>query len=145
VVSTKAIRQGIYTKLNVAAVTTQLGNGSASLVHGMGGPKAVYPLCAFSQASGVTRHTLSAVATDSQLWLVKAITRDTSASATPPSASIAENIDAACDDALDQETLTLTGGTCLYVAREGAVNFTEVEGDQVFHHVGAYYRVIVTP
>lgn len=141
----KAIRTGLYAKLNVSAVTTQLGAGSASLVHGMGGPKAVYPLCAFLQASGVTAHTLSAVATDSQLWLVKAITRDTSASATPPSASIAENIDAACDGVLDQQTLTLSAGTCLYLAREGAVNYTEVEGDQVFHHVGAYYRVIVTP
>jgi len=145
VVSAKAVRQGVYTKLNVSAVTTQLGAGSASLVHGMGGPKAVYPLCAFFQSSAVTSHTLAAVATDSQLWLVKAITRDTSASATPPSASIAENIDAACDGVLDQQTLTLAGGTCLYVAREGAVNYTEVEGDQIFYHVGAYYRVIVTP
>ena len=144
-VSTKAVRAGLYTKLNVSGVTTLLGNGSASLVHGMGGPKAVYPLCVFWQASSQTSHTLSAIAMDSQVWGVKAVTKDSAANPTPPSPSLAENIDAACATALDLTTLTISGGTSLYVAREGAINYNEVEGDQVFYHVGAYYRVVVTP
>jgi hypothetical protein len=42
VVSNKAIRAALYTKLNVASVTSQLGSGSASLVHEVAPPTAAF-------------------------------------------------------------------------------------------------------
>ena len=143
-VSAKAVRQALYQKLNVSQVTTLLGGGSASLVHSVGGPKAVYPLCVFHRSSSVTTHTLKETAYDSELWVVQGVTRDINASATPPSAAVAESIDAEVRALLDHATLTITGGTALYVAREsGAPTYSVPDGDQLFHHVGGLYRLVI--
>ena len=42
-VSNKAVRQALYQKLNVAAVTTPLANGSASLHHAMAPSSGLMP------------------------------------------------------------------------------------------------------
>lgn len=136
--SDKAIRQALYQQLNVASVTTALGSGSASLVHGQAPASANYPLCVFNKQSG--RPDLRGFGGNdarNQLWLVKGVVRATSA-------SVAEDIDKAANDRLHNATLTVTGGTSLYLAREGDINYPEVVGDQTYWHVGALYRVVVT-
>lgn len=136
-VSNKAVRAGIYTKLNVSAVTTLLGSGSASLVYGVAPPTASFPICVFSKQSDVSTHTFGGQAFDNDLWLVKGISRSTSP-------SVAEDIDAVVRTLLDFDTLTITGGQSLYLARESGVSYVETDGDQTYQHVGALYRVVIS-
>lgn len=135
--STKVIRQSIYQKLNVSAVTSLLGSGSASLAHKSAQSTALYPLCIFSKAAGRNDDlTFGGDANRNQVWAVKGIVRGTSA-------SVAEDIDKAVADLLHFGTLTISGGSTLYLAREGDIDYPEYDGDQTYHHVGGLYRLKV--
>lgn len=136
-VSDKAIRQALYQRLNVASVTTLLGSGSASLVHGQAPPSSVFPLCVFhKQAGRQDLQGFTGSGARNQLWLVKGVVRASSA-------SIVEDIDKAANDLLHHASLTVTAGDSMYLAREGDVNYPEVVGDQTYWHVGAIYRWFV--
>lgn len=136
-VSNKAVRTALYAKLNVAPVTTLLGSGSASLVHAKAQPTTAFPICVFVKSSGRNDDlSFGGDANRNQIWTVKGVVRGTSA-------SIAEDIDKAVADLLHFGTLSVSGGTTLYLAREGDVEFTETEGDQTYHHVGGTYRIKV--
>ena len=137
-ISTKAVRTALYTKLNTASVTGYLGAGSASLVHAIAGPQsaAVYPIVIFNKQAGTPVDAFGAQVFKHHIWLVKAVVRDTSS-------SVAEDIDKAINDLLDFGTLTITGGSLLHMARESDVDYVENDGDQLFRHHGALYRVTV--
>lgn len=135
-VSNKAIRQAIYQKLNVSSVTTLLGSGSASLVHSIAPPSAVYPICLFNRQADTSTLRFGGNAFDNQVWQVKGIVRATSS-------SVAEDIDKAVRDLLDFGSLTITGGTLMHMARTSGFEYTENEGDEVYRHVGSLYRVVV--
>jgi hypothetical protein len=136
VVSDKAIRQGIYEKLNTASVTSLLAEGSASIRHAVAPPSGRFPYIIFSKVSGVPVQRFGGNAYDNHIWLVKAVARDTSS-------STAEDISKAVDDLLDFGTLTISGGTLLHLARESDVDYIEVVGDQQYRHHGANYRLAV--
>ena len=136
-VSNKALRQALYLKLNVSAVTTLLGSGSAGLVYAVSPPSATYPICVFTQQSSVSRHSMKAQAFDSSTWMVKGVVRSTTPSA-------AEDIDAAARTLLDHSSLTITGGTALYLARQTGLSYVEVDGDQMYQHVGGLYRLVAS-
>ena len=134
-VSDKAVRQALYEKLNVASVTSLLGNGSASVVHGVGQPTAVYPLCVYSKQSGVTDElAFGGSHQTNQLWLVKGLTRS-------PKPTAAEDIDKAAFDLLHFGDLTISGADDLFLSRESDVSYPETQGDTVFWHVGGIYRL----
>lgn len=135
-VTNKAVRQAIYQALNVSAVTTQLGSGSASLVNAIAPSTADYPLCVFQRQSDTSILRFGGNAFDNQLWLVKGVVRDTSASA-------AEDIDKAVRDLLDFGTLTISGASLMHIARQSGVTYVETEGDQIFHHIGSIYRLVI--
>jgi hypothetical protein len=135
VVSDTAVRQAVYQKLNVSSVTSLLGSGSASLVHAEAPPSASYPLCMFHKQSGVTDNlAMGGTHMNNQLWLVKGVTR-------APSASLAEQIDKAAYDLLHFKALTITGADDLMLSRESDVNYSELDGDTKFWHVGGLYRL----
>lgn len=133
-VSDKAIRQGIYEKLNVASVTSLLAEGSASIRHAVAPPSGQFPFVIFNKQSGTPTRRMGGNAFDSQIWLVKAVARDTTS-------STAEDISKAIDDLLDFGTLTITGATLLFLARESDVDYVETDGDRQYRHHGAYYRL----
>ena len=135
-VSTKAVRTALYTKLNVASVTTLLGSGSASLIHAVAPATATYPLVIFNKQAGTTTDRFGGDAYKDHVWLVKAVTRATSS-------SVAEDIDKAINDLLHFGTLTITGGTLMHMARESDVDYTETSGDQQYRHAGGLYRLVV--
>lgn len=135
-VSNKAIRQALYQKLNVSSVTTLLGSGSASLVHDVAPPSATFPVCVFSKSTDTSTLRMGGNAFDSHVWMVKGVVRGTSASA-------AEDIDAAARALLDFGSLTITGGNLMHLARIGGMEYTETEGDQIYHHCGSTYRLVV--
>lgn len=138
-VNNKAIRQAIYEKLNVAGVTTLLGSGSASLVHGLAPPTATYPLLVYNKQSGTPSKAFGNTVFDSHLWLIKGVTKNKDR----PASSAAEDISKAVNDLLDFGTLTITGGTLLHLTRESDVDYIETDGDQVYSHRGALYRVVI--
>lgn len=135
-VSTKAVRQAIYQKLNVSGVTTLLANGSASIFHAVAPPTGSYPMLVFHKQSGVTAATgQGGEELKNTLWLVKAVVRATSSSA-------AEDIDKAANDQLHFGDLTITGADDMYLTRESDVEYVETVGDNQYRHVGGIYRLI---
>ncbi len=137
-ITDKAVRQAIYLKLNVAGITARLGSGSASIVYGVAPAEAnaAYPLVVFHKLAGTPVPVMGGQAFKSHVWLVKAVSRDTSP-------STAEDIDKAINDLLDFGTLTISGGRLMHMARESDVSYTEDVGDILYRHHGAQYRVIV--
>lgn len=135
-ISTKLVRQALYQKLNVAQLTSVLGSGSASLVHGVAPQSATYPLCVFHKQSAVEVLRFGGEAFKDQLWLVKGVTRATSA-------SLAEDIDAAVNNLLNFGSLTITGGDLMSMIRESDVEYTETDGDEQYRHCGGLYRLRV--
>lgn len=135
-VSDKAVRQGIYTKLNVASVTTQLAQGSASLIHSVASPSATYPLVIFNQQADTVTSAFGGDHFDSQVWLVKAVVKGGSSSA-------AEDIAKAIADVLHFQPLTIAGADHMYLARENGVTYTETVAGEQFRHHGANYRLVV--
>jgi hypothetical protein len=133
-VSTKAVRQALYQKLNVASVTSLLANGSASIHHGVAPLTAAYPLLIFNKQSGVTTNRMGGEAFKNTLWLVKGVARATSS-------STAEDIDKAVNDLLHFGALTITGADDMYLARESDVEYVETSGDTQYRHVGGLYRL----
>lgn len=135
-VSTKAIRTALYQKLNTASVTGLLASGSASLFHEIAPGTAAYPLLIFGKQSGVATKRFGGNAFDRQLWMVKGVVRGQSSSA-------AEDIAAAVDALLDFGTLTISGGSLMYMARESDIDYTETTNDQQYRHHGGLYRLVV--
>lgn len=135
-VSDKAIRVGLYTKLNVASVTASLPNGSAGIRHAVAPPGALFPFVIFDKVSGTPTRRMGGNAWDDQLWLVKVVDR-------AESSSVAEDTAKAIDDLLDFGTLTVSGGVTLAVLRDSDVDYTETDGDKTYRHHGARYRLSV--
>lgn len=133
-VSAKAVRQALYTKLNVASVTGGLASGSASLINSVASTNAGYPMVVYFQVSGTPTHQFGGDHFDSQRWEIRAIAKGNSSSA-------AEDIAKAIADALDFENLTITGADHMYMAREEDVVFSEVVQGDTYRHHGFYVRV----
>lgn len=137
-ISGKIIRQAVYQRLNVVAVTSLLSEGSASLFHNVAPPAAHarYPLVVISKQAGTPSHQFGGAHFDSQVWLVKAIDRNTKA-------SDAETVQKAIADRLDFGSLPLSTGRLMGIYRESDVDYTELDGDQQYHHRGCLFRVVV--
>lgn len=135
-VNNKAVRQAIYQKLNVAAVTSLLPSGSAGIVHGVASPTAAFPICVFHKQAGTTTNRFGGEAFKAHVWLVKGVAK-------APSPSAAEDIDKAVNDLLHFGTLSITGADDMHLARESDVEFTETQGDTQYQHVGGLYRLVV--
>lgn len=133
-VSNKQVRTALYTKLNVASVTSLLAGGSAGIHHAVAPPTGTYPLIVFSKSSGTQVNAFGDEAYKTTLWLIKGIAKS-------KSASTAEDIDKAVFDRLNFATLSITGADDLAVFRESDVEYAETQGDDIFHHCGGLYRV----
>lgn len=134
-VSAKAVRQALYTKLNVASVTTGLDQGSASLHHAMAPSSATYPMVIFNRMANTPNVRFTGAHFDVDVWLVKAIVRGGSSSA-------AEDIDKAVADVLHFQPLNITGADDMYLSRESAIEYSEEVDGEVFRHHGHTYRLI---
>ncbi len=128
-----ALEQGIYSKLT----------GQASLITALGGtliysgqapqnPGAKY--CVFQWQGGGDANE-SPTRMRSLLYTVRGV-------ATTKANAL--SIDSAIDDALHNQTLTVTGWTNIWLARETDINFIEPDAGGVNrYHAGGIYRVII--
>lgn len=99
---------------------------------------AAYPYIIFDQQSGVPTEAFtdpSALETD--VWLVKAIDRNTTA-------DVAEAIRARCVVLLNDTTLSISGATLLYLRRRSDVRYPENTDGIQYRHAGSLFRLITT-
>jgi hypothetical protein len=138
-----AVRRAIYGKL---AGDTTLNNllgtpatgYSKSIYHNAAPPNAGFPYVLFNKQSGVPTEAFqdpSALETD--VWLVKAVDRGTSADAAE---AAAERIKTLLNDA----ALSISGATHLYLRRQSDVEYEEETDGVRYHHVGSLYRLVYT-
>lgn len=97
---------------------------------------ATTPMVIFSKQSGDRVLAFAGNDVKPQVWLVKAVSREDSASA-------AEDIDARVETVLNGATLIITGHNHLYLRRESDVTYPEDDGAETYQHVGALYRIVV--
>lgn len=130
---TTALETGLYSALNVSAITNLLGG--AKLYAGLAPAGTALPYVIFVHSGGGDRNTTPTRDRMGE-YLVKAVAATKSAAG-----SIAAQIDAA----LHNKVLTVTGYTNYWTARADDVSYPEVlETGAVIWHVGGYYRVLLT-
>lgn len=134
------VRQALYTRLSTTgALTALLADGAAGIHHGIA-PQAPNPLVIFARQAGVDRHLFGSITDyiETQQWLVKAVTRGTSA-------STAEDIATQIHAALTDPALVISGRTLAWCRREQRVEYEESQELERWHHFGAIYRLILSP
>lgn len=138
-----AVRRSLYGKLagdtTLNALLGAAPTGYAHSIFYQEAPEgATFPFLVFSKSSGVPTWAFKADAMDSEVWMVRATDRSTSADA-------AEAIAARVDALLNDASLSISGRTLLYLRREGDIDFSEVTDGVKYAHSGATYRVISQP
>lgn len=108
--------------------------GTASIYEHHAATAGSMPYVVYNEQSAVWDYTMDAKRFVTATYLVKAV----SGSAWQKEADL---IDAQIDARLHNASLTVTGYGVLRCVREEDVRYSELEGDQTIHHVGALYRV----
>jgi hypothetical protein len=130
-----SLSAAIYTKLQAGtALTALLAGGSVAIYEDHAKGTAALPYVIFNHQSGVWDMMMGSSRFADVIYQVKAV----SGSAWPKEA---DTIDTQIDALLHNASLTVTGYGVLSCARESDVRYSETEGDQVFQHVGALYRI----
>lgn len=136
-----AIRRAIYGKLSGDTTLNNLLGSPApgyskSIYHQEAPENATFPLVILNKQSGTpTEAFADPSAYESDVWLVKAIDRNTSA-------DTAESIQARLSVLLNDATLSISGSTLLYLRRQSDVEYLEVDQGVRYTHAGGLYRLI---
>lgn len=130
------VRRGIYSKLTG---TTAINNAVSGRIYYQQAPaKAAFPYIIFDKQAGTrTRAFQAPNAFNKQVWLIKAVDRNTTA-------DTADTIANLIDTTFNGGTITVTGWTVADLAHLSDVSYPEPDGDQMFHHSGATYTVTLT-
>lgn len=135
------VRRALYGKLaGDTTLNNLLGTPAAgyskAIYHQEAPQDADHPLVIFSKQSGVPTQAMSdPSAYETDIWLVKAVDRNTSAD---PAESVAARITALLNDA----SLSISGADTLYLRRQSDVEYSEVDRGQKYQHVGSLFRLI---
>jgi hypothetical protein len=145
----KALRKAIYARLkgdnsgagNLASLAT------GGIVYGAADRASALPICSFQKMTGLPQWSFTEVAATEFFYLVKGIAFNA------PDGSYtgqerAEDIDARCKELLNDFTLSIAGGTCLYLRHERDIpDYPEPVGKTAgggeiltAFHVGSIYR-----
>jgi hypothetical protein len=136
-----AIRRALYGKL---AADTTLNNllgtpasgYSKAIYHQQAPAGATYPFVVFNKQAGTPTEAFNdPSAYDTDIWLVKAVDRDTSAD---DAEAIADRVQVLLNDA----TLSISGGELMYLRRQSDVQFSEVTQGVTYQHAGSLYRLV---
>jgi hypothetical protein len=128
---------GLYSKMAGDSTLTGLLGGTF-IYPGVAPPthNANQPWVVYWKQAGTPQYTLGkGHAFDTEVWTIKAVERNTTSARVD---AIAARLDALLTDA----TLTITGKTTMGLWRESDVEFTETDGDEIYRHAGAMYRLI---
>lgn len=94
-----------------------------------------YPFVIFNRQAGTPSYALGGRTMDSEVWLVKAVDRSDTADAAD---AIASRLNALLTDG----TVSISGGTQLYLRRESDLDYSEVTDGVAYRHAGSLYRLI---
>jgi hypothetical protein len=135
------VRRAIYgkmsgdTTLNNLLATPPTGY-TKSIYHQEAPDGAAYPFVIFNKQVGApTEAFQKPSAFENDTWLIKGIDRS-------PSADTAEAIQARLIALLNDGTLSISGGTLLYLRRQSDVEYPEVTDGEQFKHAGALFRLV---
>jgi hypothetical protein len=137
------VRRALYGKLaGDSTLNTGLGTPptgySKSIYYEVAPEGAAYPLVIFNKQSGMPTEAFGdPSALENDIWLVKAIARDTSAD---PAETAAARIITLLNDA----ALSISGATLCYLRRQSDVDYSEVADGTVFRHCGSLFRLVTT-
>lgn len=135
------VRRGIYGKLaGDTTLNNMLGTPAAgfskSIYFQQAPDDAPFPFVVFNRQSGLPTEAFQAPsALETDVWLVKAVDRDTTAD---DAEAIAARIQALLNDA----SLSISGATLLYLRRQSDIDYSEVHDAVQYKHVGALYRLV---
>lgn len=140
-----AIRRALYGRLaGDTTLTGLLGTppaGYAKSIFYQEAPDAAgFPFVVFAKQSGVpTYANATKPAFESEVWLVKAVDRATTADRAE---AIADRADALLADA----SLSIAGGaTVMWLRRQSDVDYPELVGGVRYAHTGSLYRLVFEP
>lgn len=109
---------------------------SKAIYHQQAPSGAPYPFVIFQKSSGNPTEAFGdPSAIDTDVWLVKAVDRNTSAD---PAEAAAARIIVLLNDA----TLSISGGTLLYLRRQSDVEYPEMADGVLYQHVGSLFRLV---
>lgn len=137
------IRRALYGRLAgdstlTGLLATPAGGYSQAIYFQQAPAGAAHPLVIFNKQSGVPTEAMGAPsALEEDVWLVKAIDKS-------PSADSAEAVQARLQALLNDATLSISGGSLLYLRRQSDVEYPEVADGVLYHHAGALYRLVWT-
>lgn len=109
---------------------------SKSIYHQQAPATATWPLVIFNKQSGRPTEAFgdpSAYETD--IWLVKAVDRNTTAD---PAEAVAARVVTLLNDA----ALSISGATTMYLRRQSDMDYPEVTGGVTYQHVGSLFRLV---
>ena len=136
-----AVRRAVYGKL---AGDTTLNNllgtpatgYSKSIYHNTAPAGASFPYVLFNKQSGVpTEAFTDPSAYETDVWLVKAVDRNTSADTAEAAAARVQAL-------LNDASLSISGSTLMYLRRQSDVEFEEEAQGVRYQHVGSLYRLL---
>ena len=143
--SATAVRRAIYGSLTSnGSLIAQLGpaaSGYAQAIYHDDAPQdAQYPFVIFSKSSGVPTEAFSAngaSALENDIWMIKAVDRNSTADQAEAIADLVKT-------QLNDRTLSISGGICLYLRRQSDIEYTELSEGVQYRHAGSLYRLIYT-
>lgn len=109
---------------------------SKAIYHQQAPDNAAYPFVVFNKQAGTpTEAFQDPSAYDTDIWLVKAVDRSSTA-------DTAEAIAARLNILLNDGALSISGGSLLYLRRQSDVEYPELSEGAPVKHCGALYRLI---
>lgn len=140
------VRRAIYGKLAGDSTLRNLLGAAApgftnSIYHEPVPATASYPFVTMSKSSGLPTPVFGDASAgrdigfETDVWLIKAIDHNATAD---KAESIADRLKTLLNDA----ALSISGATMMYCRRDSDVEYSEMDGGEVYHHVGAMYRVV---
>lgn len=134
--SVNQVKAGIVSALQSdATLTGLLTDGTAGIYHMPAPQGAALPYITYNRVPGTgPTYTLQGKAWDVELYNIKAVT-------TGNSALTAGSIAARIETVLNDNPVSVSGGSCLYLRLETVIDYPEVSNGKTYHHIGGSYRI----
>ena len=135
------VRRALYGKLagdiTLNSLLATPATGYVKAIYYQQAPSsAAFPFVTFSKQAGTPTEAFGDPdALDTDVWLVKAVDRNTTA-------DTAEAIQARIQTLLNDATLSISGVNHLYLRRQSDVEYPEISDGVTYVHAGALYRLV---
>lgn len=139
-----AVRRAVYGKMSSdTTLNNLLGTPapgySKSIYHNSAPANADFPYVVFNKMSGVpTEAHGDPSAMENDIWLIKGIDSEEAGRTADRVEAVAARLNAVLNDG----TLSISGGTLLYLRRQSDVEYAEVTDGVQYVHAGALYRLV---